>query len=149
MVKNPSRNFAVNFAYFAFNKIENQPLYSISPLTFNFLTNFISCSTIIRISSLKEVLVGFQPNSVRALVGSPSNCSTSAGRKYFGSISTSTFPVAASMPFSSTPVPSHLISIPACAKASVQNSRTVCISPVAITKSSGTGCCRIIHIHST
>ena len=51
--------------------------------------------------------------------------------------------------FSSTPSPSHFNSIPASLKASSQNSRTVCISPVAITKSSGVSCCRIIHIHST
>ena len=38
--------------------------------------------------------------------------------------------------------------IPASLNANVANSRTVCISPVAITKSSGTSCCSISHIHS-
>ena len=41
-------------------------------------------------SSSNEVLRGFHPSNVLALVGSPSNCSTSAGRKYLGSTSTST-----------------------------------------------------------
>ena len=43
-------------------------------------------------SSGKEVLRGFQPSNVLALVGSPNNCSTSAGRKYLGSTATSSLP---------------------------------------------------------
>ena len=52
-------------------------------------------------SSSKLVFCGFQPSCVRAFVGSPSSWSTSAGRKYFGSTSTSTLPVFTSIPFSS------------------------------------------------
>lgn len=37
-----------------------------------------------RTNSSKLVCLGFHPSSVFALVGSPSNCSTSAGREIFG-----------------------------------------------------------------
>ena len=86
-------------------------------------------------SSGKEVLVGFQPSNVRALVGSPNNCSTSAGRKYLGSTSTRTFP-SIHQYLSHPPSPSQRSSIPTSLKANVVNSRTVWYSPVAITKSS-------------
>lgn len=62
-------------------------------------TNFMSCSAMMRTNSSKPVCRGFQPNNVLALVGSPSSCSTSEGRKYLGSTSTSTFPVRVSIPF--------------------------------------------------
>lgn len=48
-----------------------------------------------------------------------------------------------------TPFPSQLISIPFTLNAFSAKSRTVCCSPVAITKSSGISCCNINHIHST
>ena len=115
----------------------------------SFRTNFMSCSAMMCTNSSKLVCCGFQLSNVLALVGSPSNCSTSEGRKYLGSTSTSTLPVWLSMPFSFTPSPSQRSSMPVSLKASVANSRTVCISPVAITKSSGVSCCRISHIHST
>ena len=62
---------------------------------------------------------------------------------------TNDLPVFTSIPFSLTPSPSQRSSMPTSLKAKVANSRTVCISPVAITKSSGMSCCRINHIHST
>ena len=46
-------------------------------------------------------------------MASPRSCSTSAGRKYFSSTSTNTFPVFTSIPFSFTPSPSHFNSMPA------------------------------------
>ena len=63
--------------------------------------------------------------------------------------STNILPVSESIPFSLIPSPSHFKLIPTSSKAYVQNSRTVLISPVAITKSSGLSCCKINHIHST
>ena len=42
--------------------------------------------------SSKEVLRGFHPNFAFAFEGLPSNWSTSAGRKYFGSTSTRALP---------------------------------------------------------
>ena len=111
-------------------------------------TNFMSCAAMMRTSSGNEVLVGFQPSRVRALVGRPTVVPLLAGRKYLASTSTSTLPVAVSIPFSSTPrLPSArwclLLWRPG------GKPRTVWYSPVAITKSSGTSCCRMSHMHST
>ena len=50
---------------------------------------------------------------------------------------------------SSSPFPSQTISKPASGAARSMNSRTVCVSPVATTKSSGAGCCSMTHIIST
>ena len=79
----------------------------------------MSWRTMIRTSSSNEVLHGFQPSNVLALVGSPNNCSTSDGRKYLGSTSTNGLPVSTSIPFSFMPSPSQRSSMPASLKASV------------------------------
>lgn len=51
--------------------------------------------------------------------------------------------------FSSIPLPCHSSSMPQCLNANVVNSRTVCCTPVAMTKSSGWSCWSISHMHST
>ena len=56
------------------------------------------------------------PNSVSALVASPSNNSTSHGLKYFSSILTNILPDDLSRPTSFTPSPFHTISLPTFAK---------------------------------
>ena len=66
-----------------------------------------------------------------------------------GSTLTTTRPVCASTPCSSTPLPRHSICMPSCAPPRSTNSRTECCSPVAITKSSGCCCCSISHCAST
>ena len=59
-----------------------------------------------------DVLLEFHPNNLLAFDGSPNKVSTSAGLKYFGSTSINTLPVFLHFPISSTPLPSHTISIP-------------------------------------
>ena len=71
--------------------------------------NFSSLSTIIRANCLNWVW-GFLPNLSRALLKLPTRESTSERRRYLGSISTGTRPVALSMPFSLAAVPRHTIS---------------------------------------
>ena len=64
---------------------------------------------------------------------SPRRCSTSVGRRYDGSTSTSTRPLAASTPFSAEPLPFQVSVQPARPKARSQNSRTEWLFPVAMT----------------
>ena len=66
-------------------------------------------SSIISLTNSSKEVDAFQPNSFDALEGSPSSVSTSHGRKYLGSILTTTFPLSALIPTSSKPLPSHKI----------------------------------------
>ena len=79
------------------------------------LANIISFLAIVRSSSTisltnsSNVVVASQPNSFDAFWGFPRRVSTSHGLKYFGSILTTTSPVSALIPTSSSPSPFHII----------------------------------------
>ena len=84
-------------------------------------------------SSGKLVFVGFQPSNVFALVGSPNNCSTSQGRKYFGSTSTNALPVLAA----ESDIPILGVVEPACRRAAAvtRNRRVGLIATAASVRS--------------
>ena len=102
-------------------------IYSISLFNFNFLTKRMSCCTIRLTNSGNGVFVGFQPNKVLALVGSPSNCSTSAGRKYLGSTSTIPFRLQCPLLFRLFLRLPSAIQYLLQQKQAYQNSRTECV----------------------
>src|SRR3990172_918958 len=87
-----------------------------------------SASTIISMRSRKPTF-GCQPRTRLAFDASPCSISTSAGRLSFRSSTTCCRQ-----------------SRPALAKAVSTSSKTECVSPVAMTKSSGDSCCSISHI---
>src|SRR5262249_53243060 len=91
-----------------------------------------SASTM-RSTSCSKVVDGVQPSFAFAFDASPRRRSTSVGRRYRGSMATRVAPLAASTPTSSIPRPRQSMAIPARANARVHISRTVCVSPVAIT----------------
>ena len=76
-----------------------------------FFNPSISDSTII-LQSSSTVVFGFHPKSFSAFAGLPIKASTSANLKYFSLTFTISFPVFLSIPFSLTPAPSHIISVP-------------------------------------
>lgn len=58
----------------------------------------LTCSTISLTNAWKDVLAGSHPKTLFALSGFPLRYSTSEGRKYLGSIRTTTFPELSQMP---------------------------------------------------
>mmetsp|Transcript_67622 Transcript_67622/g.113326 ORF Transcript_67622/g.113326 Transcript_67622/m.113326 type:complete len:205 (+) Transcript_67622:413-1027(+) len=123
--------------------------YEVSLYSGESAGNASSASIISSTSCLNEYLC-FQPSADLALVGSPNRVSTSVGRKYRSSTRTKTRDSSLlSTPISLTPSPFHTTSMPMNLKQISQNSRTLCCSPVANTKSSGLSCCSINHIPST
>ena len=138
-------NRRIKYQYYSyFQRISYPCFLRISSFRKTSISDFTISATICAI-----VYSRVHPSFFTAFAGFPSRRSTSAGRKYRGSTSTIHSPVDLLYPFSSTQIPFHSISIPTSANPHSINSRTLYVSPVARTKSSGTSCWSMSHIPFT